>query len=57
MKLYSSPTSDLPQKDIEVCDLANEIGIAIASLAGSEKSIERECLSGVKHGFSILREE
>jgi len=48
--------SDLPQKDIEVCDLANEIGIAIASLAGSEKHIERECLSGIKHGFSMIRE-
>lgn len=48
--------SDLPQKDIEVCDLANEIGIAIASLAGSEKHIERECFSGIKHGFSMSRE-
>ena len=49
--------NDLPKKDIEVCDLANEVGIAIASLAGSEKHIERECLSGIKHGFSMVREE
>ncbi|MGR6504339.1 hypothetical protein [Shewanella sp. Koi 1] len=48
--------SDLPKKDIEVGDLANEIGIAMASLAGSEKHIERECLSGIKHGFSMVRD-
>lgn len=48
--------SELPQKDIEVCDLANEFGIAIASLAGSGKQIERECLSGIRHGFSMIRE-
>ena len=46
----------LPQKGIEVGDLANEIGIAIASLAGSEKHIESECISGIKHGFSMIRE-
>lgn len=48
--------SDLPKKDIEVGDLANEIGIAIASLAGSKKHIERECLSGIRHGFSMVRD-
>lgn len=43
--------SYLPKKYTEVCDLANEIGIAIASLAGREKYIESECIRGNKHGF------
>lgn len=47
--------SALPQKDIEVCDLANELGIVLASVLGNEKNIEQECLEGIRHGFSLTR--
>lgn len=47
--------SDLPQKDIEVCDLANELGIVLASVLGNEKHTEKECLKGIRHGFSLTR--
>ena len=47
--------SALPQKDIGVCDLANELGIVLASVLGNEKNIEKECLEGISHGFSLTR--
>lgn len=47
--------SAIPQKDIEVCDLANELGIVLASVLGNERHIEKECLKGIRHGFSLTR--
>lgn len=47
--------SAIPQKDIELCDLANELGIVLASLSGNEKHTEKECLKGIRHGFSLTR--
>lgn len=47
--------SAIPQKDIELCDLANELGIVLASLSGNEKHTEKKCLNGIRHGFSLTR--
>lgn len=47
--------SAIPQKDIEVCDLANELGIVLASVLGNERHTEKECLEGISHGFSLIR--
>ncbi|WP_417762388.1 hypothetical protein [Shewanella sp.] len=45
----------LPSNDLELCDLANELGIALAELVGLDKSYEAEVLSGIKHGFDLVR--
>lgn len=40
---------------MELCDLSNELGIAIANLAGSDKSLEKEVTTGIEHGFDLVR--
>ncbi|EJG2257338.1 TPA: hypothetical protein ACMDU7_000544 [Vibrio parahaemolyticus] len=53
-KLCSSVES-LPTKELELCDLSNEIGIAIATLIGSKKALETEVIAGIRHGFDLVR--
>ena len=57
VKNLSSSVESLPTKDLELCDLANEIGIALARLAGAEKFNEREVLAGIDHGFDLVRKK
>lgn len=40
IKNLSISIKTLPTKELEPCDLSNEIGIIIANLAGSDKSLE-----------------
>ncbi|MGL0822235.1 hypothetical protein [Vibrio vulnificus] len=47
--------SRLPVDDLELCDLSNEIGRVIAMLAGADKRHEQEVVSGVEHGFDLIR--
>ncbi len=45
----------LPTKELELCDLSNELGLVIANLAGSDKSLEMEVTTGIEHGFDLVR--
>ncbi|MBE4475875.1 hypothetical protein D5E87_23120 [Vibrio parahaemolyticus] len=47
----------LPDGDIELCDLGNEIGRVIANLNSPNKTLLREVVYGVKHGFDMIRKE
>ncbi|WP_114786274.1 hypothetical protein [Vibrio tetraodonis] len=44
----------LPDGDIELCDLANEIGRVIANLNSSHKSDLREAIRGLEHGYDSI---
>lgn len=55
LKTVCTSVQNLPSKDLELCDLANELGIALAKLVGTDKSFESEVLSGIKHGFDLVR--
>lgn len=44
----------LPDGDIELCDLANEIGRVIANLNSAHKSHLREVIRGIEHGFDLI---
>ncbi len=47
----------LPDGDIELCDLGNEIGRVIANLNSPNKTLLREVVYGVKHGFDMISKE
>ncbi|ANQ27025.1 hypothetical protein BA894_11415 [Vibrio natriegens] len=47
----------LPDGDIELCDLANEIGRVIASLNSPHKTSLRETIHGIEHGFDLASKE
>ncbi|EJL6400809.1 hypothetical protein ATY35_19435 [Vibrio cidicii] len=47
----------LPDGDIELCDLGNEIGRVIASLSSPNKTCLREVTNGIEHGFDLIRKE
>ncbi|MCH1924168.1 hypothetical protein L9G74_06435 [Shewanella sp. C32] len=55
LKTVRTSVQALPSSDLELCDLANELGIALAKLVGTDKSYESEVLSGIKHGFDLVR--
>jgi hypothetical protein len=55
IKSLSSSVESLPTKDLELCDLANEIGMVIARLSDTDPLCEREVLSGINHGFELVR--
>ena len=48
---------NLPDGDIELCDLANEIGRVIANLNSPHKALLREVILGVEHGFELINKE
>ncbi|EII2378938.1 hypothetical protein LG166_003214 [Vibrio cholerae] len=45
----------LPDGDIELYDLGNEIGRVIASLSSPNKTRLREVTDGIEHGFDLKR--
>jgi len=47
----------LPNGDIELCDLGNEIGRVIANLNSPNKTLLREVIYGVEHGFDMISKE
>ncbi len=47
----------LPDGDIELCDLGNEIGRVIANLNSPNKALLREVIYGVEHGFDLISKE
>ncbi|HFC9209814.1 MULTISPECIES: hypothetical protein [Vibrio] len=47
----------LPDGDIELYDLSNEIGKVIASLSSPNKTRLREVTNGIEHGFDLIRKE
>ena len=47
----------LPDGDIELCDLGNEIGRVIANLNSPNKTLLREVIYGVEHGFDMISKE
>ncbi len=47
----------LPDGDIELCDLGNEIGRVIANLNSPNKTLLREVTHGIEHGFDLIRKE
>jgi hypothetical protein len=55
LKTVRTSVQALPSNDLELCDLANELGIALAKSVGTDKSYEAEVLSGIKHGFDLVR--
>ena len=44
----------LPDGDIELCDLGNEIGRVIANLNSPHKCHLRDVLHGIEHGFDLI---
>nr|HAS2387063.1 hypothetical protein [Vibrio cholerae O1] len=48
---------NLPDGDIELCDLGNEIGRIIANLNSPNKTLLREIIYGVEHGFDLVSKE
>lgn len=44
----------LPDDDIELCDLANEIGRVIANFNSSHKSHLREAIRCLEHGYDSI---
>ncbi|MDN3696525.1 hypothetical protein QWY97_04065 [Vibrio cortegadensis] len=57
LRILSSEVESLPIRDLELCDLSNEIGIVVAKLVGTAESFEREFKSGIEHGFDLVRQE
>lgn len=55
LKTVRTSVQALLSNDLELCDLANELGIALAESVGTDKSYEVEVLSGIKHGFDLVR--
>lgn len=55
LKTVLTSVQNLPSNNLELCDLANELGIALAKLVGTDKLHESEVLSGIKHGFDLVR--
>lgn len=47
----------LPDGDIELCDLGNEIGRVIANLNSPNKTLLRDVIYGVVHGFDMISKE
>ncbi|MEZ8820157.1 hypothetical protein AB4562_14205 [Vibrio sp. 10N.222.54.A1] len=47
----------LPDGDIELCNLGNEIGRVIANLNSPNKTLLREVIYGVEHGFDMISKE
>ncbi|WP_425667115.1 hypothetical protein ACPUEJ_20915 [Vibrio tubiashii] len=47
----------LPDGDIGLCDLGNEIGRVIANLNSPNKTLLREVIYGVEHGFDMISKE
>lgn len=47
----------LPDGDIELCDLGDEIGRVIANLNSPHKRLIREVIYGVEHGFNSMSKE
>ncbi|MEZ8795785.1 hypothetical protein OAA_03970 [Vibrio cyclitrophicus 1F175] len=47
----------LPDGDIELCELGNEIGRVIANLNSPNKTLLREVIYGVEHGFDMISKE
>jgi len=47
----------LPDGDIELCDLGNEIGRVIANLNSPHKCHLRDVLHGIEHGFELIAKE
>lgn len=50
----TSALDSLPEGDIELCDLANEIGRVIANLNSVHKNHLREVIHGLEHGFDLI---
>ncbi|HCE1977269.1 TPA: hypothetical protein NGS68_000535 [Vibrio parahaemolyticus] len=48
---------ELPVDEIELCDLANEIGRVIAVLAHPTTDNKREVIAGIEHGFELIAKE
>ncbi|EIK2267034.1 hypothetical protein WNA58_001142 [Vibrio cholerae] len=48
---------NLPDGDIELCDLGNEIGRIITNLNSPNKTLLREVIYGVEHGFDLVSKE
>ncbi|MBB1465651.1 hypothetical protein H5300_20485 [Vibrio sp. SG41-7] len=48
---------NLPDGDIELCDLGNEIGRVIANLNSPHKTLLQEVIHGVEHGFDLISKE
>ncbi len=48
---------NLPDGDIELCDLGNEIGRIITNLNSPNKTLLREIIYGVEHGFDLVSKE
>ncbi|CAE6892809.1 hypothetical protein ACOMICROBIO_LKFPLAJE_00932 [Vibrio sp. B1FIG11] len=47
----------LPDGDIELCDLGNEIGRVITNLNSPNKALLREVIYGFEHGLDIISKE
>ncbi|MEZ8055771.1 hypothetical protein AB4184_15320 [Vibrio splendidus] len=47
----------LPDGDIELCYLGNEIGRVIANLNSPNKTLLREVTHGIEHGFDMISKE
>lgn len=47
----------LPDGNIELCDLGNEIGRVIANLNSPNKALLCEVIYGVEHGFDMVSKE
>ncbi|EGR0581324.1 hypothetical protein NMS60_002171 [Vibrio cholerae] len=48
---------NLPDGDIELCGLGNEIGRIIANLNSPSKTLLREVIYGIEHGFDLVSKE
>lgn len=52
---FSLSVGSLPTRDLELCDIANEIGIVIAELVGTRSTLETEVIASIRHGFDLVR--
>lgn len=52
-----SALDSLPDSDIELCDLGNEIGRVIANLNSPHQCHLRDVLHGIEHGFELIAKE
>ncbi|PAS27204.1 hypothetical protein CGT72_18530 [Vibrio cholerae] len=57
LKMLVSELESLPTKELELCDLSNEIGLIVAKLVGTKKALENEFKSGIEHGFDLVRRD
>ena len=57
LKTLASELESLPTKDLELCDLSNEIALIVAKLVGADKALENEFKSGIEHGFDLVRRD